>query len=232
VFALKSGWFFVRDLVLGFGQYPLDIFWHLGQGLTEQETDLFVDNGVGLRFATADGHGWTRTVEEQFHSPAYGVKQPHSTLRFAKRAQLPAEFVTLIATVSKAMSTRGTLARLTAASEKTSSVGYLYRSGVDEHSFIFGDGQPWKMGSWSSDAEVFYFGRFGDAPTFNLVCCNASCVDWKSRKILSAKKPVLRCELTGGEAVETVSNDPEAVTVDREAWRALVSAFPAPVKAT
>ena len=88
------------------------------------------------------------------------------------------------------------------------------------------------MESWSTDAEVFYFARSGDAPIFNLVCCNATYVDWESRKIVSAKKPVLRCELTGSESVEVVSHDREALTVDREAWKALVSAFPVPVKAT
>ena len=233
VFALKSGPFLVRDLMLGFGEYPLDLFWHLGYGLKERETDVFVEDGAGLHFATADGHGWSRTVEEHFHSPAYGVKQPHSALHFATRAQLPAEFVTLIRTLSETKSTRGALTRLAPPSQKTSSVvAYRYRGGADEHSFFFGDGQPWKMESWSTDAEVFYFARSGDAPSFNLVCCNATYVDWESRRILNANKPVLRSELIGGESVEVVSSDPEAVTTDREAWKALVNAFAVPVKST
>ena len=114
VFALKSGLFFVRDLVLGFGEYPLEVFWHLGQGLDEQESDLFAADGAGLRFATVDGHNWSRSVEKHFHSPTYGLKQPHSVLRFSTRAKLPAEFVTLIATVSGTEEDRGTLIRLSA----------------------------------------------------------------------------------------------------------------------
>ena len=43
---------------------------------------------------------------------------------------------------------------------------------------------------------------------------------------------MLRCELTGNESVEVVSNDREALTVDREAWQALVRAYSVPVKAT
>ena len=233
VFALKSGLFFVRDLALGFGEYPLDLFWHLGERLKQREAGLFVDDGTGLRFVTVDGHGWSPTVEEQFHSPAYGVKLPHSALHFSTRAHLPVEFVTLIATESKTRSARGILTKLNTSSEKKSSlVGYRYRSDADEHSFFFGDGHPWKMESWSTDAEVFYFGRSGDAPTFNLVCCNATYADWEGRRILSATRRVLRCELTGGADAELVSNDPEAVAADREAWKALVSAFLVPLKAT
>lgn len=233
VFALKSGLIFVRDLALGFGEYPLDLFWHLGQGLKERETDLFVDDRAGLRFVTVDGDGWTRSVEEQFHAPAYGVKQAHATLHFSTKAQLPAEFVSLIATGSNNKARRGTLSRLAAASEnKSSVVAYRYRTDSEEHLFIFGKGQSWKMESWSTDAEVLYFARCGDVPRLNLVCCNATYVDWEGKRILSAKTAVLRCELTGGESVEVVSNDREALTVDRDAWKALVSGFPIPVKAT
>lgn len=231
VFGLKSGLFFVRDLAFGFGEYSLDLFWHLGQGLKESETDFFADDSAELSFVTAEGHGWSRTVEQQFHSPAYGVKQPHFVLHFAMRAQLPAEFVTLIA-ATKGKSTKGILTKLAPSSEAASLVGYRYQSSGEEHSLFFGDGQPWKMESWSTDAEVFYFTRSSDGSSLNLVCCNATYVDWESRRILSAKKPVLRCECMGGESMEVVSNDRDAVTADREAWKTLVNSSPVPVKAT
>ena len=104
VFAAKSGLFLVRDLVLGFGKYPLDLYWHLGPGLTNRASGLFFDNGLGLRVCTADGHGWSQTVEDQFHSVAYGVKQTHKALHFSTRAQLPTEFVTLLRRPSKSAS--------------------------------------------------------------------------------------------------------------------------------
>ena len=88
VFALKSGLFLVRDLALGFGEYPLDLHWHLGEGLTEHDSGLFLDNGVGLRMVTADGQGWSRSVEDHFHSPVYGVKKIHKAIHFASRVPL------------------------------------------------------------------------------------------------------------------------------------------------
>jgi hypothetical protein len=231
VFSLKSGLIFVRDLALGFGEYPLDVFWHLGHGLVQQEPGLFVGDGAGLRFVTVNGHKWSGTVEEHFHSPAYGAKQPHSVLHFSTGAQLPAEFVTLIAIASMAPNNRDILSRLCAASEKAPSVvGYRYQTDADEHSLFFGDGEPWKMESWSTDAEVFYFSKSVDASRLNLVCCNGTYVDWEGSRIVSAKRPVLRCELIGGDALEVISSDAEAITVNHEAWKALINASAMPVK--
>ena len=232
VFALKSGLFFVRDLALGFGEYPLDLFWHMGQSLREEEADLFVAEGAALRFMAFDSHGWSRKVEEQFHSPAYGVKERHSVLHFSTRAQLPAEFVTIIVAMPHAQHPKGNLKRIETTNKATSVIGYRYRTATDEHSFYFGDGQPWKMESWSTDAEVFYFSKSVDAPSFNLACCNATYVDWEGRRIVAAKTPVLRIECTGSDPVEVVSSDPESVTVDQDAWKALIDALPMPVKAT
>jgi len=234
VFALKSGLFFVRDLALGFGEYPLDVFWHLGKELGEQESDHFTGNGAGLRFLTAAGsHNWSRVVEEHFHSPAYGVKQRHSVLHFSTRAQLPAEFVTLIATDSEIRNNQGILTRLPVASAKTPAVAaYRYQTDTDEHSFFFAGGEPWKMESWSTDAEVFYFAKSADAARLSLVCCNATYADWEGSRIFSSKRRVLRCELLGTDSMEVIASDPEAMTVHREAWTALVNACAVPVKAT
>ncbi len=232
VFALKSGLFFVRDLALGFGEYPLDLFWHVGQTLHEQEEDRFIGENAALRFVTLNGHAWSRKVDEQFHSPAYGLKQRHSVLHFFTRAQLPAEFVTLILAMSHAQRSQGELTQIAATHKGSSVIGYRYRTATDEHSFYFGDGQPWKMDSWSTDAEVFCFSKSADAPSFNLACCNATYVDWGSRRIMSAKRPVLRLECIGSDPAEVVSSDPESVTVDQDAWKAVIDAFPIAVKAT
>jgi len=233
VFALKSGLFLVRDLALGFGEYPLDLFWHIGQSMREQESNRFAADGAELRFLTADGNNWSRQIEEQFHSPAYGVKQPHSVLHYSTRSQLPAEFVTMILGMAHAQRPQGKLSRMDSATGSAPSViGYLYRTITDERSFYFGEGEPWKMGCWSTDAEVLYFSRSAGAPLFNLACCNATYVDWEGRRIMSARRPVLRFECVGIEPVEVFSSDPESVSADREAWKALVDAFPMPVKAT
>jgi len=220
VFALKSGTFLVRDLALGFGEYSLDLSWHIGNGLTEHASGLFLDGGPGLRIVTVDGHGWVHSVEDHFHSPVYGVKQTHKVLHFSTRAKLPAEFVTLLIPVSTTTSSEGKFSRIPAASE--SCVGYRYRTPTDECCFFFGDGTPWKMESWSTDAEFLYVGKSAAGSQVAVVCCNASSVVWEAHKLMSAKGRVLRCELSGDDPVNFVSSSPEAI-VDNEAWKALMN---------
>ena len=85
------------------------------------------------------------------------------------------------------------------------------------------------MDSWSTDAEVLYFGRSADASQVSLFCCNATSVEWEGKKIVSAKKPVLRCEVIGNPA-SVVSSDPDAVTIDTEVWKTLLNSSQVPVK--
>jgi transcriptional regulator of nitric oxide reductase len=108
-------------------------------------------------------------------------------------------------------------------------IGYRYKTSSDEHCFFFGQGAPWKMDSWSTDAEVLYFGRSADASQVSLFSCNATFVGWEGKKIVSARKPVLRCEVIGNPAA-VVSSDPDAVTVDTQAWMTLVNSSQVPVK--
>lgn len=227
VFALKSGLVLVRDLALGFGAYPLDLYWHLGPGLSEGDSGLFFDNGVGVRIVTVDGNAWLRTIEDHFHSPVYGAKQTHKALHFACNAKLPAEFVTLLATVSEALRTNGKLERVSAVSQAC--VAYRYRDLTDQHCFFFGEGSSWELESWKTDAEFLYVSQSSDDAAVSLVCCNASFVEWNGHKIMNAKSRVLRCELSGVD-LNVVSNDVGAVLVDNDAWRALLNSSQQPVK--
>ena len=228
VLALKSGFFLVRDLALGFGEYPLDLFWHLGEELTEQESGQFFDESSGLRIVTVDGDGWSRSVESHFHSPVYGLKRTHQAIHFATRVKLPTEFVTLLIPVSTAVNAESNLSKIPAASENC--VGYRYRTPSDEHCFFFGEGDKWKMESWSTDAEFLYFGRTSDGAQVGLVCCNASSVEWEGRQIVRANRRVLRCEVSGDDPMNVVSSDPELITVDNAVWKALTNSSPVPVK--
>jgi len=229
VLALRSGLILVRDLVLGLGEYSIDLFWHLGQGLIESTSDLFLDGDSGLRIVTAEGHGWSRSLEEHFHSPAYGVKQTHKALHFSTRAKLPAEFVTLLMPVSTSKNSDSDLTRITTSSGPC--VGYRYRTAMDDHCFFFGQGAQWKVDPWNTDAEVLYFGRSADASQVSLFCCNSTFVEWEGNKIVSAKKRVLRCEVTGSDPTGVVSSDPELVAVDIEAWKKLLDSSRVPLKA-
>ena len=48
--------------------------------------------------------------------------------------------------------------------------------------------------------------------------------------MINAKSRVLRCELTGADPVNVISSDPDAVTVDNEVWKALLSGSRVSVK--
>ncbi len=228
VFALKSGFWLVRDQALGFGEYPLDLYWHLGPGLkpASGQGHMFLGNGHGLRFVAVDGNGWTESVEDQPHSPAYGKKENHCVVHFTTSAQLPAEFVTLMVPASgvshDVSRSEHRLARIVAPSS-VSAVGYSYKTNRDEHHIIFGGGKPWKLDHWSSDAEFLYWGQIGDSPAQTLVCCNATYVQWSERPVVTARRTVLRCEIIGSEKqLGVISSDPESVAVDREGWRMLL----------
>ena len=222
VFSLKSGVWFVRDLALGYGEHQLDLFWHLGPQLNQAngEKDLFVRDGRGLRFVTVEGCGWTQTVERQWYSPVYGWKEDHNVVRFATRAHLPAEFATLMVS-----GTRATLAehRLTRIPADSAVAGYRYQAAQDEHSIVFGDGKPWKLDDWSSDAEFLYWGPGGGDSKRILICCNGTYVERSGQKIVTAKRAVLRCEVIESENQFEVVSPDETVDVWREGWTMLLA---------
>jgi hypothetical protein len=224
VFALKSGFCLVRDLALGQGEYDLDLAWHIAPHLQAPDSgkDVFVGDHAGLRFVTAEGHGWARAVEEFSHSPVYGQQEKHSELHFATKAKLPAEFVTLLVPFAGESHNEHSLTGVAAESspiDTSTVVAYRYRAAGQEHSVFFGQGEPWKLQDWSSDADFLYVRQAGSALA-EIIACNASFVERDTRKLLTAQRPVLRCEIIAGDPLEVVCSDPEAVTVDREAWRA------------
>jgi hypothetical protein len=228
VFSLKSGFWLVWDQALGSGEYPLDINWHLAPGLraVAGQDRVFLRDGRGLRFVTVDGNGWTESVEEQSHSPAYGKKESHNVVHFSTSTHLPAEFVTLMVPVSAVSydvsRSQHRLTRITPSSA-VPAAGFCYKTDRDEHHIVFGHGKPWKLENWSSDAEFFYWGQAGDSPVQTLICCNGTYVEWSERPIVTAKRTVLRYEIIGSEKqFEVVSSDPESVVVNREGWRMLL----------
>lgn len=222
VFSLKSGVWFVKDQALGFGEHRLDLFWHLGPELNQVdgEENIFTCQGRSLRILTAEGCGWTQTVERQSYSPVYGRKEDHNVVHFAASAQLPAEFVTLMVWGANATLPEQHLTRINAASVAR----FRYQAAQDEHSIVFGDGKPWRLDQWSSDAEFLYWGPEGIGSKRTLISCNCTYVEWAGHAILTAKRAVLRCEvIESGNQFELVSSDPDAVVVNREGWTALMA---------
>ena len=218
VFSLKAGFWLIRDLISGSGEQQLDLFWHLAPDLRLDPTrsDYFADERGGLQIVNVHGNDWVRAIEKQPHSPAYGRRETHVALHFTAKRKLPVEFVTILQPVQKGEFLERRLV-LVPSSKADSVVGYRYESGDIEHFMFFGQGRPWTLGGWSSDAEFLYStisqtGRL-------LICCRATYADWNGRRIISAAKPVLRVEVFGGDEPEFVSPNADAVTIDHEAWR-------------
>jgi hypothetical protein len=223
VFSLKSGVWLVRDQALGYGEHALDLFWHLGPELNQVngEKNLFVRDGRRLRFLTVEGCGWKQTVGRQSYSPVYGRKEDHEVVQFSTSAHLPVEFATLMVSGANATLPEQHLTRIAADS---SVAGFRYQAAQDEHSIVFGNGKPWKLDHWSSDAEFLYWGPGGSGSKRILICCNGTYVEWSGQTIVTAKRAVLRCEaIESGSQFELVSSDPDAVVVNREGWRMLVA---------
>jgi len=230
VFSLKSGFWLVRDLALGFGEYPLDLFWHVAPALraADGQENVFLDGHRGLRFVTVEGGEWAHSIEEHANSPTYGQKENHPVLHIAAKTQLPAEFVTLLVPVDGAVATKvpseHLLTRIATTSPQPSVVGYRYKTAVGEHCMFFAQGKAWALDGWSSDAEFLYWGRIGGAPSHVLICCHATFVRWSGLPILTAQPSVLRCEILGNaDEFQVVSTDPNAVTVNSEGWKMLLA---------
>jgi hypothetical protein len=227
VFSLKSGVWFVRDQVLGSGERQLDLFWHIAPALRALAgpEHVYLGEAGGLRFVTDEDSRWVDSVEQQPGSAVYGEKTTHSVLHFSTRAQLPAEFVTVLIPVANAAASDHKLVRIAPSASLSPVVGHHYKTAHDKHCIFFGQGQPWKLDYWGSDADLLYWERAGDGSAHILVCCHATYVEWGEERIMTAKRPVSRCEIVGrANQFDVVSTDSEAVAVSREGWEELVEA--------
>jgi len=115
VFALKPGFWLVRDLVTGPGRHRLDLHWHF---LDERD----------LTILPLAGHNWSRSVQSWDSSPVYGRKEPAFVLRFTTETTLPAEF----AVVLRIGEPSGALAQ-------TGPGSYRYTEPGAAHEFTFGE---------------------------------------------------------------------------------------------
>ena len=224
VFSLKHGFWLVRDVALGFGEYQLDLFWHIGQEFQAcAEQDRLVAGNSAIKVVTVEGNNWKRNREQQPSSPVYGRQGEHSVLRFSTKTQLPAEFVTLLTPVANTDDSEQTLTRMASPVQAFAVTGYRYRTQQDEHCMFFGEGKDWKLDQWRSDAEFLYTARRGQESLQTLICCKATYVEWNGHNILRNKRAVLRCEIIGKEESELTSTDPDAVAIDGAAWNVLAS---------
>jgi glycosyltransferase involved in cell wall biosynthesis len=226
VFALKSNFWLVRDVVVGEGKHQLDLFWHLSPELKER-SGVFLDNGgrTGLHILAPDGHGWSREVRQGSCSPVYGRKENAPVLHFGTMAALPAEFVTLLVPVADHSAGAGNLTQMRSSSAADTVKGYGYVTPEEEHRMFFSLGKAWKLGVWSSDAEFLYWGKSRDGARQILICCNGTYVEAEGGRIVSSPKPLLRCEIISSDGRMDVVASAKDVVVNKEALQGASTEF-------
>jgi hypothetical protein len=196
IFALKAGFFLVRDVASGVGKHRLDIAWHLAPEMRLRAEHLYQVKGFsnGLALIFSQKHGWSEEVRKDVCSPVYGKKQAITVLNFGAVADLPAEFVTLLVLLEEVGQIPGQLAQFkTGAASGVKS--YLYNTPSHDYSFFFAEPTPWNQGRVSSDAEFVCWQRKHDSEDQLLLFCNGSYVEIDGQRIVSYERRVIRYEL-------------------------------------
>jgi Heparinase II/III-like protein/Heparinase II/III N-terminus len=231
VFFRKSEFWLVRDLILGTGTHQLDIRWHLNPQLSSSGTDggrhFSTEEGPGIAFFSAAGESWSKSVEQGTWSPAYGIKEPSTEIRFTSLTRLPAEFATLLLPtgISSECADAHSLMRIPSSPQM---MIYRFVGVREEHFFIFAQDKGWTFRQWKSDAEFMYWCR-GNGNSNLVVFCNGTHLDFCGNRIVSFPRRALSCEIISshGETQVICSEDKVIVSQD-EVTKAFVTAEPVP----
>lgn len=224
VFSLKSRFWLVRDMALGAGEHQLDLFWHLGPELSRRSggSNIFLDAGgcTGLRVLAAKAHGWSQDIRQGWWSPVYGRKQRLDVLHFSTVAELPTEFVTLLAPIAEPSPEPGEFVKIESSSAKDIVRGYRYTSSEEEHWMVFGSqGKVWSLGLWTSDAGFLYWGGERDDGCRRVIVCNSTFVEIGGENVFSSAKSVLRCEIIKSAQNSEVFCSDQGVVVMKDLLR-------------
>jgi hypothetical protein len=220
VFHRRGAYWMVCDLAEGLGPHQLDIAWHLGPTLSPLSSDqcLFSGEGESLALLTAEGHGWSQSVRNEYWSPAYGKREPATAVNFHGQVELPADFATLLIVDESPQSDSGRLVRI-GESTRGAVCGYRYSKASQEHSFFFAHHHApggWILGAWASDADFLYWSFDRERRQYMLLLCNGSYVDAGGCRVLTCGTRVRYAEvLSSATKVEIFSSDPEHVVVEQ-----------------
>ena len=204
VFALKQGFWLVRDVVVGTGEHQLDAYWHAAPEYTPADGSRFVSGkGNVLDVITPKGSKWSeRVIEAGSCSPVYGQAQSAPVLHFSTVASLPTEFVTLF----KAGGIADARGSLKSAGESVGARGYVYSEGDYEHWMFFSAGSGrWILGDWSSDAEFVYWGYDRKRDSGLLIVCGGCLVSFAGRELVACLAPAPYFEIVRAKGIARVS---------------------------
>ena len=226
VFSLKSGLWFVRDVVAGSGEHKLDAYWHFAPEFSSSsEGQLVHRSGQRLDVITPEDNGWTRQVEAGLVSPVYGLAFPAPVLHFSTVANLPAEFVTLFkATGFKATGHGDGVLRVAIPAPGVR--GYSYTQPGEEHRIIFA-AQAWAFGEWASDAEFLYWGYDRNRDRGLLVFTGGTQVSFAGKVLVESPKRQSHGEVLWENGRSRVAgSNGNSVTLREDVFRTLLAASP------
>lgn len=216
VFHPREGVWLVRDLVLGEGQYQIEVAWHLGPGLSPQagKENIFCDDLNSLTVLTSEPAGWSKTVCDDSWSPVYGKIEPVGVVRYAGHFPLPVEFVTLLVAGDRAERRSSRLVKVNNLAGNEASA-YRYLDAHWESTFVFGrENSPWQVGPWSSDAEFLSSSVDLESGERCFVICDGSFIDVQGMHLLSCTRRISYAEVWTCEGkTEISSSDLQAVSL-------------------
>jgi len=211
VFHRKSSFWFVRDRAEGTGKHSLELTWHLGPTLAPVSARdyLFRNDLENMALVTAEGHGWSQSAYRGHWSPTYGRQERATVLSFAKAANLPAEFVTLV--LSNASVEAG-LGHLESLAPGAGAHSYRYATAEEEHYFFFPERRgAWTAGPWTSDASFLYWWMNRKLGQRMLIVCGGTTVECSGTRLISTAAPLDCAELFSESGRTEITSSPAEV---------------------
>jgi hypothetical protein len=224
VFSLKNGIYLVRDIVEGNGEHQVDLRWHFAPNFKPQNGEARVyklgegESRLALFAIGPSGIGGKHASD--FWSPVYGRKEKAGIVRLGGKMTLPADFATLLISLSKVTDKVGEFSRALENSPAVS--GYSYKSERDQYRFFFSSsGQACHLGSTTSDAELVCTGVAANGDRL-VILINGSFVEANGSTIVACSRPVERCELIERQGVLRIACSDEAAVVSTSKLHALM----------
>lgn len=220
VFFRKPKFLLVRDLVFGTGKHQVDLHWHVSPELSDSAPAdgrfFSSEKSAGIALFASVGKSWSKTVEQGSWSPAYGIREPATEVRFKTDTTLPVEFATFLVPMGgRRPEDSQTQVRLTQSSPSPGISAYGFIDNDEEHCFVFTSETSWIFDDWKSDAEFLYCARTNGK--FNLLLfCNGTHVEFRGIRIISSAKRLVRCELIYSQGKTQVICSEDNVLVPQE----------------
>jgi Heparinase II/III-like protein/Heparinase II/III N-terminus len=227
IFHLNQEFWLIRDVVEGRDKHQIEINWHFASGLALEKIasgfivtrnvlspadDRAFDCLALLPVAETD---WHSTIEPDFVSPAYGRKDPASTVRSSNRVKLPTEHATLLLPFATPKRI-GKLSLLKPADENNPLSVYCYEGQGIKHYIIFADDQTdaWTWNEWVSDARFLYFSVL-DGRVMRLLFCDGREVRRNGIPVVVHSRKIERLEWNRSTG-EVVSDDVAVHSISTE----------------